>query len=68
MKRQPWLGLRGRPKTSQHLRKVKDQLSIAKEQIGALKKKLNKAEKVAAHAEQEGHDIKIMETEENLRA
>ena len=68
MKRQPWLGLRGRPRTSQHLRKVEDQLSIAKEQIGALKKKLKKAEEAAAHAEQEGYDTEIMEAEENLRA
>ena len=35
----------------QQLHKVEDQLTDAKKQIGALKKKLEKAEEVAAQAE-----------------
>ena len=52
----------------QQLCKVKDQLAIAKEQIGTLKKKLEKAEAAAAQAKQEGYDIRVKETKENLRA
>ena len=52
----------------QQLCKVEDQLAIAKEQIGTLKKKLEKAEAAAAQAEQEGYDIRVKETKENLRA
>ena len=40
-------------------------MTIAKEKIGALKKKL---EKVVAQAKEEGYDTKVRETEENLRA
>ena len=41
---------------------------MAKEQIGALKKKLEKAEEATAKAEQEGYEVGVVETEENLRA
>ena len=49
---------------------MEDQLAIAiaKEQIVALKKKLEKAEEAAAQAEQEGYDVGVKETKENLRA
>ena len=40
-------------------------MTIAKEKIGALKKKLEKA---VAQAEQEGYDTKVRETKEKLRA
>ena len=43
-------------------------IAIAKEQIVALKKKLEKAEEAVAQAEQEGYDVGVKETEENLRA
>ena len=52
----------------QQLHQTKDQLSIAKEQIGTLKRKLEEAEKATEKAEQEGYDIGVVETEENLRA
>ena len=52
----------------QQLRQTKDQLSISKEQIGTLKRKLAKAEKAIEEAEQEGYDIGVAKTEENLRA
>lgn len=47
---------------------MEDQLTIAKRQIGALKKKLEKAKETAARAEQEGYDIEVKETKENLKA
>ena len=52
----------------QQLRHTKDQLTLAKEQIRALKKKLEKAEEATAKAEQEGYEVGVAETEENLRA
>ena len=50
------------------MHQTKDQLSISKEQIGTLKRKLAKAEKAIEEAEQEGYDIGVAKTEENLRA
>ena len=52
----------------QQLRKTEDQLTVAREHIEALKKKLEKAEEAAAKAEQEGYDIRVKETKENLKA
>lgn len=52
----------------QQLCKTDDQLTIAKEQIGTLKNKLEKVEKATAKAEQEGYDVGVNETEENLKA
>ena len=52
----------------QQLRHTEDQLTLAKEQIGALKKKLEKAEEATAKAEQERYEVGVAETEENLRA
>ena len=40
----------------QQLCKTKDRLTIAQEQIGALKKKLEKANEAVAQSEQEGYD------------
>ena len=53
----------------QHLQlcRTEDQLVIAKEQIKALKKKLEKAKEAAAQAEQEGYDVGVKETEESIR-
>ncbi|KAL0001255.1 hypothetical protein SO802_015036 [Lithocarpus litseifolius] len=50
------------------LHQTKDQLAIAKGQIGSLKKKLEEAEEAAKKAEQEGYDIGVAEIEETLRA
>lgn len=47
---------------------TKDQLAIANEQIGTLKKKLAEAEKATKKAEQERYDIGVVETKKNLRA
>ncbi|KAL0017580.1 hypothetical protein SO802_004649 [Lithocarpus litseifolius] len=52
----------------QQLHKVEDQLTIAKEQMGALKKQLKKAKEAATHAEYEGYDTSVKENKENLRA
>ena len=52
----------------QQLCKTEDQLTVAREHIEALKKKLEKAEEAAAKAEQEGYDIRVKETKENLKA
>ena len=52
----------------QQLRHTEDQLTLAKEQIGAQKKKLEKAEEATAKAKQEGYEVRVAETEENLRA
>ena len=41
---------------------------MAKEQIGALKKKLEKAKEATTKVEQEGYEVEVAETEENLRA
>ena len=43
-------------------------MAIAKEQITALGKKLEEAEKARDQAEQEGYDIRVAETEDALRA
>ena len=50
------------------LRQIENQLAIAKEQITALGKKLEEAEKAKEQAEQEGYDIGVAETEDALRA
>ena len=50
------------------LRQTEDQLAIAKEQIGTLKKKLEEAKNAVERVEQEGYDIGVAETKENLRA
>lgn len=50
------------------LRHTEDQLTTTKEQIRTLKKKLEEAESVVEKAKQEGYDIVVAETEENLRA
>ena len=50
------------------LRKAEDQLAASKEQITALKKKLEEAEKARDKAEQDGYDIGVAEIEEALRA
>ena len=47
---------------------IEDQLKVANEQIVALKKKLKEAEKAVEEAEQEGYDVGMAETKENLRA
>ena len=47
---------------------TEDQLKVANEQIVALKKKLKEVEKAVEEAEQEGYDVRMAETEENLRA
>ena len=52
----------------QHLCQIEDQLTIAKEHIGALKKKLEEAKEATEKAKQEGYEVKVAETEENLRA
>ena len=52
----------------QQLCQTEDQLSISKEQIGTLKRKLAEAEKATKEVEQEGYDIGVAETKENLRA
>lgn len=54
----------------QHLQlcRVEDQIAIAKEQIKALKNKLERAEEVVAQAEQKGYDTRVKEIEKNLRA
>ena len=49
------------------LRQDEDQLSIAKEQIGGLKKNLEKAKKANDRAEQDGYDVGVAETEKALR-
>ena len=49
------------------LRQTEDQLAIAKEQIAALKKKLEEAEKARDLAEQNDYDIGVAETEKTLR-
>ena len=41
---------------------------MVKEQIGALKKKLEKAEESIAKAKKEGYEVEVAETKENLRA
>ena len=50
------------------MRQTEDQLKVANEQILALKKKLKEVEKAVEEAEQEGYDVRMAETEENLRA
>ena len=50
------------------LRQAKDQLATSKEQIIALKKKLEEAEKARDRAEQDGYDMGVAETEEAFRA
>ena len=50
------------------MRQTEDQLKVANEQIVALKKKLKEVEKAVEEAEQEGYDVRMAETEENLRA
>ena len=52
----------------QQLCHTEDQLTLAKEQIGALKKKLEKAKEATTKVEQEGYEVEVAETEENLRA
>ena len=52
----------------QQLRLTEDQLSVSKKQIGTLKRKLAQAEKVTKEAEQEGYDIGVAKTKENLKA
>ena len=54
----------------QHLQlcKVEKQLAIAKEQIQAHKKELEKAEEVVTRDEQNGYDIGVKEIEDTLRA
>lgn len=52
----------------QQLRKVEKQLAIAKEQIDAQKKELEKSEEVAARAQHNGYDIGVKEIENALRA
>ena len=50
------------------MRQTEDQLKVANEQIVALKKKLKEVEKAVEEAEQKGYDVRMAETEENLRA
>ena len=50
------------------LRKAKEHLAIAHEQIEAKKRELEKKEKALAKAEQSGYDTKVKETEDTLRA
>ena len=50
------------------LRQTEDQLSVAREHIEILKKKLEKAEKAAEKVKQDGYDIGVTETEETLKA
>jgi len=52
----------------QQLCLTEDQLTVAKEQIGALKKKLEMVEEATAKAKQEGYEVRVAETEKNLRA
>ena len=47
---------------------AKDQLVASKEKISTLKKKLEEAEKARDKVEQDGYDIRVVETEEALRA
>ena len=50
------------------LRQAEDQLAASKEQITALKKKLEEAEKARDQAKQDDYDVGVTETEEALRA
>ena len=52
----------------QQLHLTEDQLSVSKKQIGTLKRKLAQVEKATKEAEQEGYDIGVAETKENLKA
>ncbi|XP_075634193.1 uncharacterized protein LOC142606742 [Castanea sativa] len=49
------------------LRQTEDELVVAKEHIGVLKKKLEEAENAMEKVKQEGYDVGVAETEETLR-
>ena len=50
----------------QQSRQTEDQLTTTKEQIGALKKKLEEVEEATAKAKQKGYEVRVAKTEERM--